>query len=107
MMKFDYSKYEYNLAFLCAAKDFQGAAAIRSNSNRPLPNDSRQGLRPPQLKLVASNMRASEVVVEELWVEAVLFGQIRQKCVRSLYSNSKQQLSRGHAGAYTKVLLLL
>ena len=88
-MKFDYSKYEYNLAFLCAAKDFQGAAAIRSNSNRPLPNDSRQGLSPPQLKLVASDMRASEVVVEELWAEAVLFGPTRQKCVRSLYSNSK------------------
>ena len=88
-MEFDYSKCEYNLAFLCAAKTFQGADAIRSNSNRPLPNDSRQGLRPPQLKLVASNMRASEVVVEELWVEAVLFGQTRQKCVRSLYSISK------------------
>ena len=57
-MEFDYSMCEYNLAFLCAAKTFQGADAIRSNSNRPLPNDSRQGLRPPQLKLVASDLRA-------------------------------------------------
>ena len=57
-MEFDYDQYEYNLAFLCAAKDFQGAAAIRSNSNRPLPNDSRQEIRPPHLKLVASDMRA-------------------------------------------------
>ena len=78
-MEFDYNMCEYNLAFLCAAKTFQGAHAIRSNSNRPLPNDSRQGLSPPQLKLVASDMRASEVVVEELWAEAVLFGPTRQK----------------------------
>ena len=58
MMKFDYNKYEYNLAFLCAAKTFQGAHAIWSNSNRPLPNDSRQEIRPPHLKVVASDMRA-------------------------------------------------
>ena len=57
-MEFDYNMCEYNLAFLCAAKTFQGADAIWSNSNRPLPNDSRQGWRPPQLKLVASDMCA-------------------------------------------------
>ena len=57
-MEFDYNMCEYNLAFLCAAKTFQGADAIWSNSNRPLPNDSRQEIRPPHLKLVASDMRA-------------------------------------------------